>query len=419
MAGKAIRGALPSAEHSTRSFSVRRLARRAALAALLAALPGIAAATPYELTYTTQNGDAGDLFFTTGGAAGSAALNAQGYVDISSISGTWDGTAVTGLVPVGGYGANDNLFLPGGAYRIGALTNPALTFAGVSFAAGAVDVNVFTGGSGPFQLRSDVNPAGDSSGAHSAMRSINISQVVDPHALVNVQFGVAANSPLPATPQYQGPAVLSGGANRWNLVTGAVGGANQSGSNIVLTDASGAATGIKLSYSTPLGFFNTGGAGIFGNDPLRNLLTSYLYGGYANSGPATVTLSGARPGERYELLLYSVADVTGRQTAFTVDGQTEITTAGADQLQEGARVLVEGGDYAAFFPTADASGDITVSLDGVAPDPWQEGDLDGLQLLALPNDVPEPASFLLLAGGLAGLAWCRRRDRRGNHLCVS
>ena len=122
----------------------------AALAALYAVsgpIAAIAGPAEYAVTYTASNGDTADLILTLGAPAGG------GYFNIASVSGTWDGNPITGLVPVNGYAGNDNLFSPEGIY---------FTFPGVSFAAAGLDLNLANDlPSTPYtEDRSDSDPSG-------------------------------------------------------------------------------------------------------------------------------------------------------------------------------------------------------------------------------------------------------------------
>ena len=199
---------------------------------------------------------------------------------------------------------------------------------------------------------------------------------------------------------YTGAGVLGTAGDKWNMVSGAFVTTGQSGSNIPLVDASGAATGVSLSYAGDDSIDVSTFGGIFTGSPLQNLLTSYLFSRTPHVG--TVTLGGLIAGDTYELILYSVANIPGRSTLFTVDGTTETVTPTTTQT------LTAGDNYAEFIAAANSSGDLKVAFSGPV-----EGDLNGIQLLNGPApSVPEPSSVALLATGLATIWPLRRRRLR-------
>jgi hypothetical protein len=62
-----------------------------------------------------------------------ASLTGSDYT-VTDITGSYDGSSITELLPVETYQANDNLLYP---------TQPYLDFSGISFAVGSLDYNVF------------------------------------------------------------------------------------------------------------------------------------------------------------------------------------------------------------------------------------------------------------------------------------
>ena len=136
------------------------------------------AATVYEVTYSAPaNGDTGDFFLTLGSSAGG------GYFNVASVTGTWDGGAITGLLPVNGYADNDNLFSPVPAPNY-------FTFPGVSFGTAAgVDINIANNGTAVYtEDRSDTDPVGY---PQAPITSLSVTAVPEPAtwAIMLVGFG--------------------------------------------------------------------------------------------------------------------------------------------------------------------------------------------------------------------------------------
>jgi hypothetical protein len=214
--------------------------------------------------------------------------------------------------------------------------------------------------------------------------------------LIDVQFTPNGS------PSYSGAAVLGSAGNSWNTFRGGNSG-GASGSGLSLKDATGASTGITLSYTTPNGFFDATNFGAtFMGTPYAALLDAYLYADKFGAGAGTVTLSGLTAGADYQLILYSVSNTPGTVTHFTVGG----TTQSVDQTS--TTTLTAGANYTDFTAVADASGHLTISFTGGG---GVEGDLNGLQLQELTIPTPEPASLTLLAMGLAGLGMVLRMRR--------
>ncbi len=236
-------------------------------------------------------------------------------------------------------------------------------------------------------------------------------------ALIDVQFGTSGNFLTPTT-AYSGGAVLGGAGDQWNLLTLPMTGAGSHGaSDVALHDSSGAATGVSLSYYTP-------GSGAHFSSPFTGsaydaLMTSYLFGDTeiagSSTGPGVLTFSGLAPSKSYHLILYSVADTPGRGTRFTAsDGQrSEVVR------QAGETSFVEGANYADWTLTASRFGQITVVMsrveDSLKLGAFPEANLNGMQLMEVSAAaVPEPASALLLLGGMFALG-CRAAARQRKH----
>jgi hypothetical protein len=234
--------------------------------------------------------------------------------------------------------------------------------------------------------------------------------------LIDVQFGTTGNFLAPTAP-YRGAAVLGHAGDQWNLLATPTSGAGSQGaSDVPLQDASGAATGVTLSYHT------TGSGAHFSSPftggPYDALLTSYLFAdtelGGASTGPGVLTFSGLAPNAHYHLILYSVADTPGRGTRFTSgDGLLSEVVRSAGQTS-----FVEAANYADWSITATRYGQLAVVMSRVEDTlkaGFPEANLNGLQLTAIAA-VPEPASALLLLAGLLALRWLpasRQRTTRG------
>ena len=114
-----------------------------AIAAALAISP-VASAQDYNFTFTGANSGP-DV-----NAVGIGTLDVVGGV-VTSITGTFDGNPITGLVS---YAGNDNVFISSGSPSY-------FDFDGLSFAANSIDYNLFYDGStGTYILNSVSNPVG-------------------------------------------------------------------------------------------------------------------------------------------------------------------------------------------------------------------------------------------------------------------
>jgi PEP-CTERM motif len=121
-----------------------------ALTAAAGLASNVASAHTYHFSYTTMDGvSASGTIVTSNTPTGPfdtcpECNNSPGFL-ATSISGMRNGQTITGLVPVAGFADNDNVVYP---------TSPNLDFAGLAFASGGSDYNIYFGAwgltNGPF-----------------------------------------------------------------------------------------------------------------------------------------------------------------------------------------------------------------------------------------------------------------------------
>ena len=201
---------------------------------------------------------------------------------------------------------------------------------------------------------------------------------------LNVAYGGGAPNPLPVM---TGAAEIGLPADTWNAVTNSE--LNYSAypagmstlSPIPLSYANGAASGVNMTISSPGGGTYCANALNWGNvspftpagSPYSDLMECLMYVGGGNS--ATITLTGLKPGQGYNLYVYTAGDqnVTGgRQGQFTVNGDAMY------YVWDGKTTnLVAGVTYLEFVGVApDATGKLVINLG----DPSTETDCNGFQL---------------------------------------
>jgi PEP-CTERM motif len=222
--------------------------------------------------------------------------------------------------------------------------------------------------------------------------------------LINVDFNTTFS------PTYSGAGVLGAAGDFWNGTTAS--GPPVNVTNVPLLNSAGAATSVQLSYSSPDSLFDVGSDSIFQGTQYEALLRDYLFADNSNTGrgAGTVLFTGLTPGDTYRLILYSVANVASRTTVFTVGGATQ------DVVPTLSPILTLGVNFADFTTTADALGQLSITLTAGSSTSFQEADLNGIQLQDITPPpsatVPEPSSLVLLTiGGMALAGWRRIRKR--------
>ncbi len=137
-----------------------------------------------------------------------------------------------------------------------------------------------------------------------------------------------------------------------------------------------------------------------------SLYFDYAYTSATSAGHATFTIGGLTVGGDYDVYLYSMNSGAhnGATTTFNVGG-VNMT---ADSTDAGVLTsFVQNGNYVEYTGVIAAGGTITGSyFEGVTS--TTDGSFNGFQLVA----VPEPASFVLFALGIAGLLAYRIRGKR-------
>jgi hypothetical protein len=188
-----------------------------------------------------------------------------------------------------------------------------------------------------------------------------------------------------------------------------------------LVDNSGTATTLNMAYQA-WGFWSIQGS-TPGQDAdgtyNRNLLNGYLNAGPAGWGPpvttSTIALSQI-PYAQYDIYVYFSADVAGR-TGTLSDGLTtySFSTAGPASISGANAVFAQTTDTGALYPTANyavfsglTGSSQTLTGSPLVNDAWSG--IAGFQIVA----VPEPGTMALAGlGGLAMMAWMKRRPKKG------
>ena len=208
-------------------------------------------------------------------------------------------------------------------------------------------------------------------------------------ALVDIQFGSTGPS---ASTQFSGAAMTGAAGDQWNHFQSASGTAS-------LTDTSGAASGISVTYAAQGTYGVSPSASGFYGTPYAALMQAFLY----TSGSISITLQGLAPGQAFGLYIYGQSDQNsgGYGGTVTVNGATQTA------LQSPYSTFVNNGNYLLFQGTADTAGMISIN-DAVAAGRSQTM-VNGIQLATGMQTVPEPVSLPLFGIGLAALGLLRQR----------
>jgi len=235
--------------------------------------------------------------------------------------------------------------------------------------------------------------------------------------LIDVDFngnsvGTAYNGGGPASgPTQSGAALIGSAGDTWNgfadsAFTFATYPSGLSGSGLALNYANGSASGVSMSLTADGSYdatepnWGNSSAFVTAGSPYANLMQDLIYGNTAHS----ITLSGLAANQTFDLVIYNAADQNvpgGRTSSFTVNGITQ--TSDWDGVTS---TLVAGVDYVNYASaTSDGSGNLVINFGPAAG--ASEGDVDGFQLLA----VPEPSTWAMLATGSLMLLGYRRSRR--------
>jgi hypothetical protein len=217
--------------------------------------------------------------------------------------------------------------------------------------------------------------------------------------VANIQFGSATSSP--ATQAQTGAAVVGNSGDQWNLITSFPGTTARA-----LNNTAGSASGISMTSNTP------GGSGIYrsatafatwNGTGYQNLMSSYTNPSNSSSNKNTLTFTGLNTSTLYDIYVYTSSDVSGRRIAVDINGTQQTANASNASLT----TFVLNTNYLRFSNMSFGSGTMTLQYWMAA----NEADMNGIQIVA----VPEPGTLLL--GGLAaacggGGVWWKRRKRK-------
>lgn len=211
--------------------------------------------------------------------------------------------------------------------------------------------------------------------------------------LINVNFYSAFYGGSAAT----GAAVVGNPGDLWNGINGD----NEPGGPISLVDSTGNATSASLFYSA----FGAVTSLTPNFQPNPGLMSDYLFStGFA--GTNYVTITGLTPDTKYDLYVYLASnDATGgdRSAGIQIPGTQGHATGNPEPT------FSPGDNYVFLTPTTDDSGTLSLFEFPYRGNTSGEVDLNGLQLLA----VPETTGTLPLLGiGCIALLIFRRSARQ-------
>lgn len=181
-----------------------------------------------------------------------------------------------------------------------------------------------------------------------------------------------------------GPGAFGTGTSTWNIHDN-----SNSASSLALTNDTGAATGVTVSFTT------TGAAGRVVTGAFRNLGITLIQ-------TSAVTFAGLTPGGAYDLVIFSGSDGV---PSFTVNGVTKTLNQTSDWS-----TLTEGTHYMSFQTVANGSGELAFTSN---PNPGGIGGgnsrWSAFQLRSPATAAPEPGTLALLTLGVIGGIVARRR----------
>ena len=210
-------------------------------------------------------------------------------------------------------------------------------------------------------------------------------QLIDVH-FNNNSYGAGNGGPSTG-PDMSGAVVLGVSGDQWNNIE------VNSGTGIPLIYVNGSNSPVTMTFTSGGGYdVNAfGGSTPFASTPYDALMEDYLFN---SAVPQTNTLSGLAANSKYNLVLYSAADVagSGRTTLFTVNGNTQSST-----WNGSSSTLIAGIDYVEFTSAmSDGSGNLVIIWTGNGS---AEGDINGFQIQSVPPVSTLPVTQV--SGGLS------------------
>jgi len=204
-------------------------------------------------------------------------------------------------------------------------------------------------------------------------------------AILNVQFGNQNGT------AYTGAAVVGTAGDYWNFLN------HGNGTNVALEDSASDATSMTLTWQggDATAPFDYG----FEFTAYADLMAGYLY----NTSLQVMNVDGLTPDTSYDLYIYTQGDSAsdGREIQVSVNGGSDYSTG---PTVSSASTFILGQNYLDIAVTSDGSGQLSI-----ATTPTLEADINGFQLVQTDSATPEPSTLGLLAAGLAGMVWLKRR----------